>query len=90
MVHPHGMPYRKKRQAFPVGQQYPRPLHPDQRLISFNAATSTSFIANSIGRRHPAMTFFHAAESAVRLHVMAKNGILAHREYTISVRESMY
>jgi hypothetical protein len=63
MVHPHGMPYRKKRQAFPVGQQYPRPLHPDRRFraraaISFNAAASTSFTANSIGRRHPAMTFY--------------------------------
>jgi hypothetical protein len=41
-------------------------------------------------RRHPAMTFIPAAESAVSLHAMAKNGILAHREYAISVRESMY
>jgi hypothetical protein len=95
MVHPHGMPYRKKRQAFPVGQQYPRPLHPDRRFRAraanlLNAATSMSLIANSIDHRHPAMTFIHTAESTVSLHAIAKNGILAHRHYTISVMESMY
>src|SRR5215475_8576679 len=32
MVHPRGTRHCKKRKAFPIGQQYPRPLHPDRRL----------------------------------------------------------
>jgi hypothetical protein len=41
---------------------------------------ATSFTANSIDRRHPAMTFYPCCRITVSLHVMAKNGILAHRE----------
>jgi hypothetical protein len=45
----------------PPGSPAPR------RLISFSAATSTSLIAISIGRRHPAMTFYPCCRTNRRL-----------------------
>lgn len=44
-----------------------------ERLISFNAATSMSFTANSINRRHPAMTFYPCCRINGQPYMSAKN-----------------
>jgi len=61
MMHPHGLPHRKKRRVFPVGQQHPRPLDRARRFrsraaIAPNATNSSSPMANSIACRHAAMS----------------------------------
>jgi hypothetical protein len=87
MVHPHG----KKRQANSICARSTRIAGSErEQLISSSVATSTSFTANSIGRRHPAMTFVSMLPNQPSAYTSWRKTESSRIANTISVMESMY